>query len=772
MNNPVDTRHAEVVIESDGRRVTYRPGTTVRIGRDPRMEVTIDNPRISREHAHLSWDHGWELVDPGSMNGMFVEGRQVRRVPIVGTVVVRLGDRDDGPTLRISVGEPAPPHSHTQELLGQLTSIRAAVPHVTFRHHHRTIPPGAVLVGRAPDNDIVVPDVLASRKHALIHNGPSGLELEDLGSVNGTFVSGARVSHATLHEGDVVTIGNADFTVQDDRLVRRQAVTPTADGLRVHGVSFTLAGGRQLLEDVSFIAWPGSLTAVIGPSGAGKTTVAKIISGSDSPTEGVVEFEGRSVHDEYQVLRSRIGLVPQDDVVHRQLTIRQALGFAAELRLPPDTGKADRERVIADVLAELQLTEHADTRVDRLSGGQRKRASVALELLTGPSLLILDEPTSGLDPALDRQIMATLRRLADSGRVVLVITHSLSYLEMCDQVLLLAPGGKTAYVGPPAELGSAMGSTDWAAIFARVASEPDEVFAEHRARSAAIGHPPRVTPRPLGTPAHTSRRKQLSTVARRQLRLILADRGYLIFLSLLPFVLGGLTIMVPGKYGFGMPGPDAEPGELSTMVLLLILGACFMGFSLTIRDLVGERMIYYRERAAGLRSAAYLTAKVVVFGAAAILQSLVMVLVVLVGKGTPGPGSLIPSGSVELVVDIALTAVACVMVGLALSALARSHEQVMPMLVVAVMVQLVMSGGLFPVAGRVGLEQVSWLFAARWGYAATASTVDLSAKDVTMDADTLWQHAASTWLFNIGMLVLISVAFGVFTYSRIRLRGR
>ncbi|MEE2035596.1 ABC transporter ATP-binding protein, partial [Rhodococcus chondri] len=184
-----------------------------------------------------------------------------------------------------------------------------------------------------------------------------------------------------------------------------------------HGVALTIDNGKRLLDDVTFAASPGSLTAVIGPSGAGKSTIAKVVSGTTAPSDGVVEFDGRSVHSDYQSLRSRIGLVPQDDVLHRQLTVRQALGYAAELRLPPDTDRADRDEVIEHVLSELHLTAHADTRVDRLSGGQRKRASVALELLTGPSLLILDEPTSGLDPALDRQIMTTLRRLADLGRV-------------------------------------------------------------------------------------------------------------------------------------------------------------------------------------------------------------------------------------------------------------------------------------------------------------------------------------------------------------------
>ena len=165
-------------------------------------------------------------------------------------------------------------------------------------------------------------------------------------------------------------------------------------------------------------------------------------------------------------------MVPQDDVVHRQLTVNQALGYAAELRLPPDTSKADREQVVAQVLEELGLTKHADTRVDKLSGGQRKRASVALELLTGPSLLILDEPTSGLDPALDLQVMTMLRQLADAGRVVLVVTHSLTYLDVCDQVLLMAPGGKTAFLGAPDQIGDVMGTTNWAQIFAQGRRRP------------------------------------------------------------------------------------------------------------------------------------------------------------------------------------------------------------------------------------------------------------------------------------------------------------
>jgi ABC transport system ATP-binding/permease protein len=183
------------------------------------------------------------------------------------------------------------------------------------------------------------------------------------------------------------------------------------------------------------------------------------VGGAITPTMGEVRFGGHDLHGEYAALRHRIGLVPQDDVVHHQLTLNAALRFAAELRLP-HASTDERRDAVRRVLEELELTGHAHTRVDKLSGGQRKRASVAMELLTGPCLLILDEPTTGLDPALDRQVMTMLRRLADAGRVVLVVTHCLTYLDVCDQVVFLAPGGKTAYSGPASAIGAAMGTTN------------------------------------------------------------------------------------------------------------------------------------------------------------------------------------------------------------------------------------------------------------------------------------------------------------------------
>jgi ABC-type multidrug transport system ATPase subunit/predicted component of type VI protein secretion system len=642
---------------------------------------------------------------------------------------------------------------------------------------------GAMTIGRALENDIVVYDVLASRQHATLIPTPLGMEIRD-NSINGTFVNGIRVGSAILSDDDVVTIGNVDLVLRDGKLIERSQAATRAGGLEVRDVKYVVDNGKQLLDNISLTARPGTLTAVIGGSGAGKSTLARLIAGYTTPSSGSVTFEGHDIHAEYASLRSRIGIVPQDDVVHRQLTVNQALGYAAELRLPPDTSKADRAKVVTQVLVELDLTKHAETRVDKLSGGQRKRASVALELLTGPSLLILDEPTSGLDPALDHQVMMMLRQLADAGRVVIVVTHMLSYLDLCDQLLLVAPGGKTAYCGPPDQIGTAMGTSNWAKIFTKVGADPEEANRRFLARNEAQRRPqkPLVAkddePGEIGEPVHTSVRRQISTVARRQIRLVIADRAYFIFLALLPFILGSLSLTVPGSNGFHLPGANAgTPDESAQILALLMPAAAFMGTALTIRDLVGERAIFQREQAVGLSTTAYLLAKTGVFCGFAIVQSAIITAIVVIGKSAPSQGGVLlghgtVAATVELFATVAATCVASAILGLAMSSLVRSTEQIMPLFVVAVMAQLVLCGGMVPVTGRLGLDQLSLVMPARWGYAAAASTVDARhlVPDSLLSQDRFWQHTSKIWLLDMGMLAGLSLLYLGFVRWKIRLR--
>lgn len=746
---------AITVCSATGRH-TFEPGRDVIVGRDVRADLRIPHPGISRSHTILRYlDGGWVAIDDQSLHGMYVDGQRVSSVDLRDGATIALGN-PEGPQLTFEM-TPLPPSA--------APTTRIAAP----RHDPITI-------GRAAHNDIVVTDVLASLHHATLVPTPAGVHLESTGG-NGTFVNGEYVTDAHLADDDIVTIGNVDFVFTEGNLVRRTKAAATTGGLEVRGLGYTVDRDTVLLDRVSFTARPGTLTAVIGPSGAGKSTLSRMIVGAAQPSVGAVSFEGRDVHAAYASLRNRIGIVPQDDILHGRLTVAQALNYAAELRMPDDTSARDRAQVISEVLDELELTPHAATRVDTLSGGQRKRVSVAIELLTGPSLLVLDEPTTGLDPALDRAVMAMLRRLADAGRVIVVVTHSLTFLDTCDQVLLLAPGGKTAFCGPPEELEPAIGATDWADIFTIVSADPDGVQQRHLAHVGVPPHSPAPTPVPLvetGQPASSSGWRQFSTVSRRQVRLLAANRGYLILLAVLPVVVGLLPLTVIGDAGFGHPPADGSaPLEAKHVVALTSFAAILLGITLTVRDLVGERAIFRREQSAGLSATAYLAGKVAVFGAVAVVQSTVLVLVVtapVIGKPGPVSAAALSSPMLELIVGVAATSVAAAMLGLAISAFARSGDQVIVLLAIALMLQLVLAGGFIPVTDRPLFETIAWPMPGRWGFAATASTTDLTTLVTGIANDQRWQHTSSAWLFAMAMLVLLSVVFAGLARWRLRRR--
>ena len=570
-----------------------------------------------------------------------------------------------------------------------------------------------------------------------------------------------------LREDDIVTVGNTDLIVHEG-ILRDRTPFVSADAVIAENIGLTVGKGIRLLDDINAVFAKGTLTAVIGPSGAGKSTFTSIVAGLNSPTEGHVLFDGYDVHQNIELLRSRIGFVPQDDVVHRKLTVDSALEYAAKLRLPGST-KAERAEIIDNVLNELELTSRRKNRIDRLSGGQRKRVSTAIELLTGPELLILDEPTSGLDPALDLTVMTMLRQLADAGRVVIVVTHSLSYInKLCDNVLMLAPGGHPAFFGTVQEMNQAFNGKEWADIFNDVAESPDRVYSITDSRQRTLQAKATITRHTEHEkPAKPFRIKQTITLVIRQLHLIIADPGLLIFLLLLPLFLGLLSLVVPGSHGLGEPDFKDAATEPSQLLALVILGACFMGSALSVRDIVSERAIYDRERAVGLSPTSYTASKLIVMGLQTMLQAAILTTAVSLGKPRPDNGVITDSGVPELVLVVWLTAWASAMLGEVGSALVKSGEQTMPLLVVLVMAQLVFSGGMIPVTDRDGLEQVSMIFPGRWGFSAAASDIGLNGllygptKVPTFKKDDLWKHTTDQFWFDIGILGIMVVVFTV-----------
>ncbi len=650
----------------DGRRWPLEPTSSLAIGREFGNDIRIDHPEVSPRHAEVVWSRaGWVLRDLGSERGVWVNNRRRHEVALAEGTTVALGPEASAPSLVVMAGG------------GGLTKPVAGAPEHTIVVGRRS-PVSSVTIGRGTDNDLVVDDLLVSRRHLRATRCGYGFVLEDLGSRTGSFVNGTRITSGRLDPLDRLTIGHLEFSVDEGQLVMVPQRTQVS--LEVRDLDVTLPSGESLLEGVEFSLPDSSLMAVIGAGGADTSTLLKTLTGTRQPTAGQVLVDGRDLHDNHGELGRRIGLVPRDDLVHSQLTVSQALTYASELRFPADLDPAARTARIAEVIRELGLDEHAHTRISNLADCRRKLASVALELLTQPSLLLLDEPTSGLDPEHATAVMIVLRELADSGRTVVVMTHRVADLDICDQVMLLAPGGRTAYAGPPAEMREYFGREDYSDIVTDVAHEPDRAaaeFARHTARTKVSGGaapgprreaaPPRVPQPRQPAPRRQPKMKQVSTLVRRHGRLLASDRAYGLFQALLPALLAALITTMPGETSLGQP-PSLDLTEPSRLLVILIVGAALMGVSSSARALIGERAIYAREKAVGLAPSAYLLAKLIVFALLAAVQSAVLVGLVLAIEPGPSDGNVSAAGWFALWIVVAATAFGSAVIGLLISA--------------------------------------------------------------------------------------------------------
>jgi ABC transport system ATP-binding/permease protein len=704
----------------------------VTIGRDAAADVVVLDSATSRQHAVLRLeDTGWVFEDRSSSNGSFLDGHRVSRVPVDRPLTLALGSEDGG-GCRIRLVPPAPRgavDAHTPTV--PVFSGGSSAPGL-FTGTYRTS--SRVRIGRALDNDIVVDDLLASRHHAELRTAHDGAyELVDLGSHNGTYVDGRRVAgRIRLRDGALVAVGHTLLRLQHGTLeeyVDAGEASLSALGLTVN------AGRKVLLDEVSFALEGGQFLAVLGPTGAGKSTLLKALTGARPADRGSVLYNGRDVYGSYAELRNRIGYVPQDDILHPELTVKSALDYAARLRFPPDVSSADRSARVVEVMTELGLDQRADVRVSRLSGGQRKRTSVAIELLTRPSLLILDEPTSGLDPGYEKSVMELLRDLAGSGRTVLTVTHSIQSLDLCDRILFLAPGGQTAYFGPPARTLEYFALPGYPEVFqqldrsapgeAKAAFATSEVEREYLAGPLAAQRDRAVLAAPQPeAPRNPHAWRQLGTLIRRYVALISADkRNTLLLLAQAP-VLGALMLAAFGKDNL-VPGTAGAASNSTTVLLALTLAASYLGAANSIREIVKERPILTRERAVGQSTAAYILSKALVLGLMTVVESFVLTYVALLRQGGPRHGAVLADYRLEIAIAVSLAGLSAMALGLLVSALSSNADKVMTILPVILFAQFVLSGSAFPVRGTAGLDQISYLSSARWGYSAAAATVDL-----------------------------------------------
>ncbi|MFJ8713021.1 ABC transporter ATP-binding protein/permease [Streptomyces violaceus] len=827
----------ELVLESNGRTWTLDPSRAYTLGRDPQGDVVFDDARVSWRHATVSFNgRSWVIEDHGSTNGTFVQGQRIHHMELGPGSAVNLGNATDGPLLNLSgaAASVATPQAQPQQ---QPYAAQGANPGWAQQAPHQQQAPQAgwqqqpqqpgghipqqqapggaagappahgdrspttfhqfslgrvMRIGRALENELVVSDLQVSRHHAEFHATPDGrMEIRDLGSHNGTYVNGLPIPKGggqLLGPADVVGVGHSTFRIVGDRL--EEFVDTGEVSFSARHLTVTVDGGKQILKDVSFGVPEKSLIAVIGPSGSGKSTLLKALTGYRPADQGEVLYDNRNLYKQFAELRQRIGLVPQDDILHKELTVKKALKYAAKLRFPADTTAGEREARIDEVLRELKLDIHKEKKVTSLSGGQRKRVSVALELLTKPSLIFLDEPTSGLDPGMDRDVMQLLRGLADDGRTVLVVTHSVAELAICDKLLVMAPGGSVAYFGPPEEALNFFGYDTWADVFSAFENYRDYDWAgrwkgsQHYQMYAAdidavapqsVQVPPMQAMKP---PKPQGWMSQFVTLVRRYVSVIVSDKGFLALMVILPAVLGAVSLLIDADRGL-LPNP-ANPqtgriipnGTATTVLLILAVGACFAGAANSVRELIKERVIYERERATGLSRSAYLMSKVFVLGMITVLQGLLVGVIGFSSREIPEEGLVFGSATlVELSVPIMALGFTSMMFGLIISSLVKTAEKTMPLLVMFAIIQVVFTGCLFTLHGSVGVNQFSFLMPSRWAVAASGATLDfnkISPPETAGDTDPLWEHTVGAWAMDMGALLAIGVLCGFFVARFLR----
>ena len=529
--------------------------------------------------------------------------------------------------------------------------------------------------------------------------------------------------------------------------------------------------GRVLLDDLSFAVRPGELLAILGNSGAGKSTLLKLLAGQLKPSSGQLLLNGRALPSRRHLWSRAIGYVPQDDTVHAGLPVERALLYAARLRLPAGTPPDELRARVRETLDLVGLTERAGAPIGRLSGGERKRACIAVEILTRPSLLLLDEPTASLDPPWDRQIMALLRRFADEGQTVVVVTHKTTSVDLCDRVLFLAAGGRLAFHGAPDQareyflqpeldriydlFETEQAACAWQARFARQAETSAEQPRVGPAETAPASSGAEAGPGPLG---------QVAVLAHRYLEILRRDTRNLAYLLAQPLAVAVMLRLVADAQALVDPARSIESNKLA---FLLVCAAAWFGIINSVREIVKEATIFQREYQVGVGPVAYVLSKLGVLGVLSGVQvGALLATLALLGLELPS-GGIALAGGPELFVTLLGTALTGVALGLALSALTSSRDRAMSLVPLLLIPQIVFADMIFKLEGAV--DRLAWVVATRSGLQALVATARLP---FDAHGQPLGPSEASAGYLAARWLLLLALALAGIALTTLALRIR
>jgi ABC transport system ATP-binding/permease protein len=433
------------------------------IGRDRSNTIMISRPTVSSFHAQIVRE-GSQLVlihpHPSrarTLNGLIYHGMTIRgheqfRHTLVRGDIFRISD-DNGSFVTLTYNDGS---GMAQEVLPEIRPIPLGSPVIT--------------IGRAADNTVVLNHPQVSGHHARLELVQGGYRIIDTNSTNHIYVNAQRTQTHDLKPSDEIRIGPFKLTYTGTQLTQYDE----SSNIRIDALHLKRTGTNNvvLLNDISLTIPPRKFVALVGGSGAGKSTLMNALNGMRPAQSGTVLYNGQDYYRYLAAFSTQLGYVPQDDIIHRDLSVERALYYAAKLRLPKDFTAQQIQERIDEVLDDVEMKHRRHLLINKLSGGQRKRVSIALELLAKPSVFFLDEPTSGLDPGLDRKMMLLLRKLADKGHTIVLVTHATNNINACDYICFLCQGGRLAYYGPPSDAKAYFGKTDFAEIYSTL--EPTE----------------------------------------------------------------------------------------------------------------------------------------------------------------------------------------------------------------------------------------------------------------------------------------------------------
>ena len=578
-------------------------------------------------------------------------------------------------------------------------------------------------IGRAADCDIRIKNVAVSRYHAGIRKVQNQYYVFDNGSTNGVFVNGSRiVKPYCLSNKDIFTILNTTFIYDGNVLYYK--VNPEGIALEIHDLNKDVpakGGKKTILDKVSLSIQPNEFVAIIGGSGAGKTTLMTAMSGFDSKVTGQVYCNGTNLRENFQTLKNIIGFVPQQDIIYENITLKKMLYYTAKMKMPQDTSNAEIDERIEEVLGMVELSEHKDTYIRRLSGGQKKRASIAVELLANPGLFFLDEPTSGLDPGTEEHLMRTLSKLSkEQEKTIVMVTHTINNLDLCDKVIIMGYGGRLCYCGSPAGIKDFFRTDDLVKVYDIITADPKGWETKFRmsginpvnAHASQEGGEP-IKPRKVNGFA------QLGILTRRYTTLIMNDMQRLALIFGQPLIIGLLLTLVAGT------GIYEKFTETQSILFTLMSGGIWMGLLNTIQEVNKERVILKREYMGNLKLPIYMLSKYIVQGVISLIQAVILVVTFVLVKGTPScKGVIISNATVEMIVLIFLTIYASAGMGLLLSSITKSADRAMAIAPFVLIIQLIFSGILFELTGAT--DKISYVTFSRWAMESIGSTCNLN----------------------------------------------